>query len=421
MMTAPGLQSWPMRIQSHSSLDAFESCPRQYWYRYIGKPEVEEVDTVEAFLGTCAHATLETLYRARLGGRVLSEEETLAGFDSEWAKGWSDGIRIVSKELGPDDYRRAGREALASYHRRNAPFDAARTLRLEAEVVFDLDRDGRHRMKGYIDRLARRENGTYEIHDYKTSSFLPTQAEADEDRQLALYQIGLETMWSDVKEVDLIWHYVRFDTDLVSHRTPEQLDAVQASCVAVMDDIESRGREEERFPTKPSRLCDWCAFRAICPATRHEVATAALPPEAFKDDDGVRLVDAWAEAVEKRKVLEAEVAAAKTLEDTMKSRVEAFAARDGLEAVVGSRHRAEIAVVSGVEFPKAGAEERPDFEAALKETGVWERVVSPSHGKLASLLSDPEGLPPEARSRLERFLSPFERLTAKLKKRKAQE
>jgi len=66
-----------MRIHSHSSLDSFESCPRQYWYQYIGKPPVERVDTIEAFLGTCVHETLEKLYRLRLRGRVLSGEETL--------------------------------------------------------------------------------------------------------------------------------------------------------------------------------------------------------------------------------------------------------------------------------------------------------------------------------------------------------
>ena len=88
-----------MRIHSHSSLGSFENCPRQYWYQYIGKPPVERVDTIEAFLGTCVHETLEGLYRLRLRGRVLSEEEALEAFESAWAKGWSDTIRVVSEEL----------------------------------------------------------------------------------------------------------------------------------------------------------------------------------------------------------------------------------------------------------------------------------------------------------------------------------
>jgi hypothetical protein len=42
---------------------------------------------------------------------VLSEEEALEAFESAWAKGWSDTIRIVSEELKAGDYKRAGREA----------------------------------------------------------------------------------------------------------------------------------------------------------------------------------------------------------------------------------------------------------------------------------------------------------------------
>ena len=57
-----------MRIHSHSSLGSFENCPRQYWYQYIGKPPVERVDTIEAFLGTCVHEALEKLYRLRRSG-----------------------------------------------------------------------------------------------------------------------------------------------------------------------------------------------------------------------------------------------------------------------------------------------------------------------------------------------------------------
>jgi hypothetical protein len=100
-----------MRIHSHSSLGSFENCPRQYWYQYIGKPDVEKVDTIEAFLGTCVHETLEELYRLRLRGRVVSEEETLERFESIWEKGWSDTIRIVNEELMAEDYKRAGRDA----------------------------------------------------------------------------------------------------------------------------------------------------------------------------------------------------------------------------------------------------------------------------------------------------------------------
>ena len=406
-----------MRTYSHSALESFENCPRQFWYRYIGKPEVAREQTVEAFLGTCVHETLESLYKLRLAGRVLSEEETLAHFEERWAKGWSDAIRIVNQELAPEDYRRAGREALAAYHRRHEPFDREATLRLEARVALHLDPAGRYRMQGYVDRIARRQDGTYEIHDYKTSGHLPSQEDADGDRQLALYQIGLQGLWMDVEAVDLIWHYLRFDTDLVSHRNPEQLRAVRQACIATIDDIEGRGEEEERFPTQPSSLCNWCEYRMICPAVRHEFVTAALPPEAREADDGVRLVDAWAGAVERRKALEGEVRSLKAAEEELRARVEAFARREELEAVAGSAYRAEVATVTDLGYPKAGSEQRPAFDAALRETGVWEQVASPNPQRLLSLLGAATGLPPGVRERLAPFLVTTERIEARLKKK----
>ena len=100
-----------MRLYSHSGLSSFESCPRQFWYRYIGKPDIEKVETVEAFLGQRVHETLEELYRLRLGGRVLSESETLEWYEAAWAKAWTDSVRVVSPRYAADDYRRVGREA----------------------------------------------------------------------------------------------------------------------------------------------------------------------------------------------------------------------------------------------------------------------------------------------------------------------
>ena len=406
-----------MPLYSHSGLSSFESCPRQFWYRYIGKPEVEKADTIEAFLGKRVHETLEELYKLRLGGRALGEPEMLAWYEAAWAKAWSDDVRVLSPRFTADDYRQVGREALAAYHRRYRPFETPRTLRLEGRVTIDLDPAGRHRMQGYVDRVTRRDDGTWEIHDYKTSGHLPTQAEADADRQLALYQMGLSGLWNDIERVDLVWHYLRFDAELVSRRTAEQLEKVRASCIAVIEDIESRGRDEQAFPTRASRLCDWCEYNAICPATRHEVATAALPPAAFKKDDGVALVDAWCELRARRKELEAEAAALAGEEAEAQARLEDFAASQGLEVVAGSTHRADVKTVVEVEYPRSGSAEREPFEAALKAAGLWDRIAAPNPQRLKSLLANPGSLPPGAEAALAPFLERTERLQASLRKR----
>jgi hypothetical protein len=48
-----------MAVYSHSRLSCFETSPRQYWYRYVAKVKVLDIETVEAFLGTRVHEALE--------------------------------------------------------------------------------------------------------------------------------------------------------------------------------------------------------------------------------------------------------------------------------------------------------------------------------------------------------------------------
>jgi hypothetical protein len=101
-----------MPIYSHSRLGTFETCPRQYWFAYIEKPEVERPDTVEAFLGSRAHEALEELDRMLLQGRRLTREELRRFFDDACARQWHDGVRIVKRGLKAADYREVGRKGI---------------------------------------------------------------------------------------------------------------------------------------------------------------------------------------------------------------------------------------------------------------------------------------------------------------------
>jgi len=405
-----------MTVYSHSRLGAFESCPRKYWYAYIGKPDVLKVEGIEAFMGSRVHEALEALYAAGLGGRTMTLDEVVAVYEERWAAEWSEAVRIVKRGFTAADYCRVGRDAVAGYYRRHQPFDASRTLELEARVEVDLDGTGSHRMKGYVDRIARRADGTYEIHDYKTSAKLMRQKEADEDRQLALYQIGLAAMWGDVREVELVWHYVRFDAELRSRRTPEQLEAVRTECIARIDEIEACGSEEAAFPTQPSRLCDWCEFNGICPARRHRTAVGGMAAEARVLDGGVALVDEWAVLDEERRRCKAELDDVEARIGQVRERLAAFAAAEGLESVAGSRHEVAVKREAAVEYPKTGSAEREAFEVALRAAGVFDAVAAPQHGRLVATWRDPAALTAEQRAALAPFFTEEERVTCTLRK-----
>jgi len=147
------------------------------------------------------------------------------------------------------------------------PLPQGRTLGLEERIEMKLkEGDKSYAIQGYIDRLTWDPvTETYEIHDYKTGSAVPTQQEADEDRQLALYQMGIKQRWPDAKRVKLIWHYLATDKEIVSSRTEANLATLEREVIDVIHQIEEEAKLG-RWDVRVSRLCDWCEYKSICPA-----------------------------------------------------------------------------------------------------------------------------------------------------------
>ncbi len=267
-------------VYSHSGLSSFETCPRQYQYRYVLQVEVT-TESVEAFVGKLVHEVLERLYQFVGEGRVPRLAQVLARFDEWWQERLDlTRVRIAREGVPVDFYRETGLRCLTRFYQRRYPFDADQTLGLEEMVHFSLDGDGRYRMRGVIDRIARARDGAVEIHDYKTGKRVPSQQRIDQDRQLALYQLGIAERFGGDTPVRLIWHYLAADTVRSSSRTREQLDALREVTMRLIDRVES----ETEFPPRPSALCGWCEYRTLCSAsgaqTHASAAAPALAPTA---------------------------------------------------------------------------------------------------------------------------------------------
>jgi putative RecB family exonuclease len=188
----------------------------------------------------------------------------------------------VREENDEQFYRDQGARCLENYYRSNYPFEDTETVAVEHKVSFKLDPAGRYSMRGVIDRVARRRDGGWEIHDYKTSGSLPPASRLHNDRQLALYQIGLSQTWPDRVEgqpFTLVWHYLAFNKTLRSTRTPEQLDELRATLMERIDEIE----RETEFPARPSALCRWCEYADICDAAQQGAAPRKRRVPGFAD------------------------------------------------------------------------------------------------------------------------------------------
>jgi len=299
-------------VYSHSRLSVFEECRLRYRLRYVDRVKRER-EGVEAFLGSRVHETLEALYRDVLMGRAPTADAVVEDFERRWEERWNDAVVVRDPRWGPDDHRAAGEEALRRYHARHAPFRSDQTLGLEVRVAVELP--GGARLEGFADRVARDPDGRISIHDYKTSSVLPSQADVDRDRQLALYQAGVERMWPGAPGIRLVWHFLRYDERLVSVRTREQLATTLRDAAGVVRAVES---ETEWRPT-PSPLCDWCPYWDLCPEKRHDwellqrgrLEASLLPNPAPAAEEAARALDDAVGAIRRRLAAEADYEAAR--------------------------------------------------------------------------------------------------------------
>jgi len=380
-----------MPIYSHSRLSTFEQCPQRYKFQYLDG-ETPEFETIEAFLGSRVHETLEKLYADLKFDKVMSVEELLAFYDRQWEMEFNARVKVVRAGRASEDYRSAGRKMLERYYKRFHPFNQGTTLGLELRLNFPLA-DG-VQFQGYVDRVARTGDHRYEIHDYKTSSSTPSQAEAEKDRQLALYEIGLRQRWPDAREVKLIWHYLLSETDLAVVKKPEGLEAARKQTLKVVRDVEAA----RDFPPHESRLCDWCGFYSICPAKQHGLKVKAMPASAARAETGVELVDRYVALREKAKADRAQL-------EELEEAIYAFAEKAGATVLVGTDKQVRVKVEEEKALPTRA--DNPLGYAAVEEllrrSGCWDKVSALDRSAVLEALKEGDLPAPLARE-LEPFL-----------------
>lgn len=365
-----------MPTYSYTRLETFENCPLKYKYRYVDRVEAPIEETIEAFVGLRVHDALEKLYQDLHLEKLDTLEELLGFYRAEWQKQWSAGVKITRPDLTQQNYFDYGARCIRSYYDRYKPFDQSQTLATELQLRFTVDQEGRYQLQGFVDRAARRADGTYEIHDYKTGRTLPAQEAIDSDRQLGLYEIGLRERWPDAEGVELFWHYVGHDTTLRSTRLPEQLQELRGSTIEKVQRIEA----EKKFEPHKGDHCDWCEYQPICPLWKHIVAVQALPPAQFAADEGVRLASQLAETKRQLDQLTGRF-------EELKETIIEFCRQRQISVVQGSGVQVTVAEHEETKFPTKHAPERAALEALLKQLGCWEEVAGLDVHALKRVLS----------------------------------
>ncbi len=368
-----------MPVYSHSQLSVYEQCPLKYKFQYLDKIRREEGQSIEAFVGDMVHKTLKKCYDDVKLTRVNKLDELRRFYDNLWHKNWNDGIAITKKDLTPEHYMAHGRRMLEDYHRRYVPFDQDKTVGTEMLISFSLDGKDKYRLRGYIDRLSRAGDNSLEIHDYKTGAHLPTQEEADGDRQLGLYQIGVQNRWPAIKSVRLVWHYMAFDAELVSSRSGESISCLVAETMRLIDEIEAT----EDFLPKESNLCEWCEYPDLCPVRKHSCIVEALPANEYLSETGVALVNKYVELKAKADEIGCEIG-------ELKDAIIEYARREGLSVIEGSCRNVRVKFDMKLKFPGKKEDGWEALEEIIRKAGNWMEVSDITTAALTHDIEDGE-------------------------------
>jgi DNA helicase II / ATP-dependent DNA helicase PcrA len=148
-------------------------------------------------------------------------------------------------------------DALRRYWELDRESDA-RPVWFERSFAFRL---GPHLLRGRVDRVDRRPDGSYELIDYKTGEPRGVQ-EGSDDVQLALYRLAAREAWQIDAESGSYW-YVLEDTRVPVPAAPDDAERVERTVLQV-----AAGIAGQDFEPRPSyEICSWCDYRLICPAS----------------------------------------------------------------------------------------------------------------------------------------------------------
>jgi putative RecB family exonuclease len=242
---------------SPSAVSEYENCPQQYKYRKIDK--LPEPPSLDAERGTLVHTVLQDLFEIPAAGRTV--ESAVELLPSRWSAQLADKPALLEMVTHEKEWLDRASALLKTYFSLENPTTFEATHR---EMHLENDFDTNVYLHGYVDRLDVAPTGEVRIVDYKTG-----KAPRPGWEEKALFQLRVYALlyWKSNGVLPRLLQLIYLgDGKLVkSNPTMAELESTEKVLRRVAKDI-FISIEKDYWPPKPSRLCDWCYFKSICPA-----------------------------------------------------------------------------------------------------------------------------------------------------------
>ncbi len=251
---------------SPSRVSSFTSCPMQFRFSSIEKlPEPPSVATTR---GTIVHRALELLFVRPAAERTADRlERSLEQALAEYAE-HPDYVGLRLDPDAADEFATTCRSLTARYLDMEDPStvrDIGLELRMEAQV-------GSLTLRGIIDRLELDDDGELVVTDYKTGRPPSGNYEQKSLAGVHFYSFLCERVLGR-RPARIRLMYLSTGETIETVPSAQSVRFITTRTAAVWNAIE-RACVTGDFRPRPGRLCDYCAFRAWCPAFEGDPAGA---------------------------------------------------------------------------------------------------------------------------------------------------
>ena len=243
---------------SPSKVSSFSECALAFRFSAIDRlPDPPTVATVK---GTLVHSALELLML-----REPQDRTRAAGADCVVTAAGAivDDPEFRSLDLDDAGLAEMTDEALRLVERYFALEDPASITPIGLELKLDVQLDGL-RLRGIIDRLEVDAEGELVVTDYKTGRAPGPNFEQSRLSGVHFYAFLCErVLGRRPARVQLL--YLADPVAIITVPTEQSVRALERKVRAIWSAIE-RACERDDFRPRTSRLCDYCAYQAYCPA-----------------------------------------------------------------------------------------------------------------------------------------------------------
>ncbi len=243
---------------SPSKVSSFTDCALAFRFSAIDKlPEPPQVHTTR---GTLVHAALERLFVLPGVERTLAAALTCLSDAFDAMQMDADYTELQLDSAAEQQFLDDAERLVRNYFELEDP---STITPIGIELFLTLEYDNLL-LRGIIDRLELDPEGELVVTDYKTGKAPKQQFEQGRFGGVTFYSLLCEQLFGR-RPVRVQLLYLA-DPVIVTLATTDRANRnLERKVKAIWSTIE-KACEHESFAPRPSKLCDWCAFQAQCPA-----------------------------------------------------------------------------------------------------------------------------------------------------------